>query len=377
MSLVSESEISQQGDSGLAASGASPADYVALLKPRVMSLSIFTAFAGMLMAPHPVHPVIGAIALLAIAVGAGRLRRAQHVVRFRHRRADDAHRQRARFPPGAWRRGEALAFGLVLAGLRGAYARPRRQLAGRRPARLHHLLYVVVYTMWLKRSTPQNIVIGGAAGALPAGRRLCRRRRLARPVEPRAVPLIFVWTPPHFWALALVKAERLRPRRRADDAECLGPGRARVSRSCSIRSLLAPIGVAALDPGLRRPASMARSLWRRRARHDRRRRRGVPRAARATSPARPRCAISASRSSTCSLLFAVLVAEHALRPLWTGGLSDADGDRLQAADARAGKAPPPAQHRDRAGGGALWWRFSTPSPSCASAPMSSCGRTEP
>jgi protoheme IX farnesyltransferase len=205
MSLVSESDLVQQGDYGLAASGASPSDYVALLKPRVMSLSIFTAFAGMLMAPHPVHPVIGAIALLAIAVGAG----ASGALNMWY--DSDIDRLMARtanrpIPAGRMARGEALAFGLVLS----AFAVLTLGLAANWLAggllAFTIFYYVVVYTMWLKRSTPQNIVIGGAAGALPP---MVGYAAAAGSLDVSSLllfTLIFVWTPPHFWSLALVKA---------------------------------------------------------------------------------------------------------------------------------------------------------------------------
>jgi heme o synthase len=199
MSLVSESEI------GLSASGASPADYVALLKPRIMSLSIFTAFAGLLMAPHPVHPAIGAIALLAIAVGAG----ASGALNMWY--DADIDRLMARtanrpIPAGRVAGGEALAFGLVLA----AFAVLTLGLAANWLAAgllaFTIFYYVVVYTMWLKRSTPQNIVIGGAAGALPPMVGYAAGAGSLDLSSLLLFALIFVWTPPHFWSLALVKA---------------------------------------------------------------------------------------------------------------------------------------------------------------------------
>jgi heme o synthase len=211
MSLVSESDIVREGgfvregDFGLAASGASPSDYLALLKPRVMSLSIFTAVAGMLMAPQPVHPVIGAIALLAIAVGAG----ASGALNMWY--DSDIDRLMARtanrpIPGGRMARGEALAFGLVLA----AFAVLTLGLAANWLAAgllaFTIFYYVVVYTMWLKRSTPQNIVIGGAAGALPP---MVGYAAAAGSLDLSSLllfTLIFTWTPPHFWSLALVKA---------------------------------------------------------------------------------------------------------------------------------------------------------------------------
>ena len=128
-------------------------------------------------------------------------------------------------PAGTILPGEALAFGLTLAAgsvlMLGVVA---NWLAAGLLA-FTIFFYVVIYSMWLKRSTPQNIVIGGAAGALPpivgAGR---RHRRMSASRASSSSPIIFVWTPPHFWALALVKSERLRARRHPDDAERRGPG---------------------------------------------------------------------------------------------------------------------------------------------------------
>jgi heme o synthase len=199
MSLASERDLS------LTASTAGPADYVALLKPRVMSLSIFTAFAGMLMAPHPVHPVIGAISLLAIAVGAG----ASGALNMWY--DSDIDRLMARtagrpIPAGRMARGEALAFGLVLA----AFSVLTLGLAANWLAAgllaFTIFYYIVIYTMWLKRSTPQNIVIGGAAGALPPMVGYAAAAGSIDLLSLLLFAIIFVWTPPHFWSLALVKA---------------------------------------------------------------------------------------------------------------------------------------------------------------------------
>ncbi len=199
MSLVSESEV------GLAASGASPSDYVALLKPRVMSLVVFTAVAGILLAPHPVHPVLGLISLLAIAVGAG----ASGALNMWY--DADIDRLMARtagrpIPAGRMSGGEALAFGLVLScfsvltlGLAANWL-----AAGLLAFTIFY--YVVVYTMRLKRSTPQNIVVGGAAGALPPMVGYAAATGSLSLSSLVLFAIIFVWTPPHFWSLALVKS---------------------------------------------------------------------------------------------------------------------------------------------------------------------------
>ncbi|MCI4677262.1 heme o synthase [Rhodoblastus acidophilus] len=198
MSLVSDRSLE------LSASGASPSDYVALLKPRIMSLSVFTAFAGMLTAPHPINPVIGAISLLAIAVGAG----ASGALNMWY--DSDIDRLMARtagrpIPAGRLTRGEALAFGLVLA----AFAVLTLGLAANWLAAgllaFTIFYYVVIYTMWLKRATPHNIVIGGAAGALPPMVGYAAAAGSLSMSSLLLFTLIFVWTPPHFWSLALVK----------------------------------------------------------------------------------------------------------------------------------------------------------------------------
>src|ERR1700692_1654552 len=141
-------------------------DFLALMKPRVMFLAVFTAFVGMMIAPVYPDPLLGSIAMLAIAVGAG----AAGVLNMWYD-ADIAavmsRTARRPIPRGRISRGEALAFGLVLAG--GAVAALAVAVNVASAALLAFALfcYVVVCTMWLKRSTPQNIVIGGAAGALP------------------------------------------------------------------------------------------------------------------------------------------------------------------------------------------------------------------
>ena len=186
--------------------GAEPKDYFALLKPRVMSLVIFTALAGLLIAPGAMHPFIAAVSLLAIAVGAG----ASGALNMWYDADIDAlmsrtrSRPRPRRPRGAgrerWVSGSCcpvisvMTLGLVANWL-SAPCWPSRSSST-----------AVVYTMWLKRSTPQNIVIGGAAGALPAHRRLCGATNSISLSSIVLFAIIFIWTPPHFWALALVKS---------------------------------------------------------------------------------------------------------------------------------------------------------------------------
>ncbi len=185
--------------------GGAPGDYVALLKPRVMSLVIFTAFAGLVAAPVHVHPVIGFAALLAISVGAG----ASGALNMWYDRDIDAimTRTRARpIPSGRIAPREALAFGLTLSAFAvftlGVVA---NWLAAGLLA-FTIFFYAVVYTMWLKRWTPQNIVIGGAAGAFPPMIGWAAATGAVSIESVALFSIIFFWTPPHFWALALFKS---------------------------------------------------------------------------------------------------------------------------------------------------------------------------
>ncbi|MDR3465257.1 MAG: heme o synthase [Xanthobacteraceae bacterium] len=181
-------------------------DYIALLKPRVMSLVIFTAMVGLVIAPGPLHPVIAITSLLCIAVGAG----ASGALNMWYDRDIDAVMSRTMgrpIPQGRVTAPEALAFGMTLSFFSvvtlGILV---NWLAGGLLA-FTIFFYVVVYTMWLKRSTAQNIVIGGAAGALPpVVAWAAATGSLA--VEPLLLFLIiFLWTPPHFWALALFRSD--------------------------------------------------------------------------------------------------------------------------------------------------------------------------
>jgi protoheme IX farnesyltransferase len=185
---------------------ASVGDYLALMKPRVMSLVVFTALVGLVIAPGHIHPVIGFTALLCIAVGAG----AAGALNMWYDADIDAVMTRTLsrpIPRGRIAPGEALAFGMVLAGFSvGVLGLLVSWLAAALLA-FTVFFYVAIYTMWLKRSTPQNIVIGGAAGAFPP---MIGWAAVTGGigVEPCLLFLIiFFWTPPHFWALALVRAD--------------------------------------------------------------------------------------------------------------------------------------------------------------------------
>jgi protoheme IX farnesyltransferase len=182
------------------------ADFVALLKPRVMSLVVLSALAGMLAAPGHLHPVIGAVSLLCIAVGAG----ASGALNMWWDADIDAVMMRTRgrpIPAGRLQPGEALAFGLTLAG--GAVMVLGLAANWLAAALLAGTIgfYVVVYTMWLKRWTPQNIVIGGLAGAFPPMIGWAAATGSVSIESAVLVALIFVWTPPHFWALALLRSD--------------------------------------------------------------------------------------------------------------------------------------------------------------------------
>ncbi|MBM3520329.1 MAG: protoheme IX farnesyltransferase [Alphaproteobacteria bacterium] len=179
-------------------------DYMALMKPRVMSLVLFTAFVGMVAAPGSIHPWLGFVALVAIAVGAG----ASGALNMWYDADIDAVMRRTAsrpVPRGAILPGEALGFGLTLAA--GSVLTLGLLVDWAAAALLAFTIffYVVIYTMWLKRMTPQNIVIGGAAGAFPS---VIGWTAATGRVDLGAIALfliIFVWTPPHFWALALWK----------------------------------------------------------------------------------------------------------------------------------------------------------------------------
>ena len=185
--------------------GGAPGDYVALLKPRVMSLVVFTALAGIVAAPGHIHPVIGFAALLAIAIGAG----ASGALNMWYDRYIDAIMTRTRtrpIPAGRIAPREALAFGLTLSAFSVFTLGVVTNWLAAFLLAFTIAFYVVVYTMWLKRWTPQNIVIGGAAGAFPP---MVGWAAATGSISLESVALfsiIFVWTPPHFWALALFKS---------------------------------------------------------------------------------------------------------------------------------------------------------------------------
>ena len=231
---------------------AAPSDYFALLKPRVMSLVVFTALTGVVMAPTPPNLVIDFASLLAIAVGAG----ASGALNMWFESDIDALMTRTRkrpIPSGRLAREEALAFGLVLAGMSiftlGLVA---NWLAAGLLA-FTIFFYVVIYTMWLKRATPLNIVIGGAAGALPPVVGFAAASGELGLSSLVLFTIIFVWTPPHFWALALLKSDDYARAGIPMLPNVAGPDRTRLE-ILIYSALLAPIGVLPYLLGYASPA---------------------------------------------------------------------------------------------------------------------------
>lgn len=203
MSLSETKDLASEADwaGGMATVG----DYVALLKPRVMSLVVFTALVGMIVAPTSIHPALAAISLLCIAVGAG----ASGVLNMWYDADIDAVMSRTEnrpIPVGRVEPESAVAFGgvlgagsvLVLGLVAGWFAAALLAFT--------IFFYVAIYTAWLKRSTPYNIVIGGASGALPPVIGWAVMTGTVSLESLALFLLIFMWTPPHFWALALFKS---------------------------------------------------------------------------------------------------------------------------------------------------------------------------
>jgi protoheme IX farnesyltransferase len=177
-------------------------DFLALTKPRVMTLVVFTAICGLLAAPAHINPILGFTAILCTAVGAG----ASGALNMWYEADLDAHMKRTRnrpLPAGRMDRQSALHFGVALGVGSVVLMGLAINLLAAAILAVSILFYVLVYTVWLKRRTPQNIVIGGAAGAFPPliGWAAATGRVDLLPVL--LFLLIFLWTPPHFWALSL------------------------------------------------------------------------------------------------------------------------------------------------------------------------------
>ena len=181
-------------------------DYVQLLKPRVMSLVVFTAFTGLVCARTPMDPVLAAVAILCIAVGAG----ASGALNMWFDADIDQLMRRTRdrpVPAGRVQGADALALGVTLALFSVALMGLAINLLAAGLLAFTIFFYAVVYTMWLKRRTAQNIVIGGLAGALPPAVGWAAASGSAPLNAWLMVAIIFVWTPPHFWALSLTTGE--------------------------------------------------------------------------------------------------------------------------------------------------------------------------
>jgi heme o synthase len=187
-------------------SNAEPADFFALMKPRVMYLVVFTALVGLVLAPGPINPILAGIAIFAIAIGGG----ASGALNMWYEAdLDGIMRRTAKrpIPAGRVSRDEALMFGLITAIFSVMVLGLATNWVAAALLAFTIFFYAVPYTMWLKRRTSQNIVIGGAAGALPpvVGWAAVTGDVALAPLVLFAI--IFLWTPPHFWALALVRSE--------------------------------------------------------------------------------------------------------------------------------------------------------------------------
>ncbi|WP_376705634.1 heme o synthase [Mesorhizobium sp. ISC25] len=237
---------------GFRMSEATAGDFFALLKPRVMSLVVFTAFVGMVAAPVAINPLLAVIAILTIAIGAG----ASGALNMWYDADIDAVMTRTAgrpVPTGRIRPGEALSFGLVLSVLSVMTLGVLVNWLAASLLAFTIFFYAVIYTMWLKRWTPQNIVIGGAAGAIPP---VIGWAAVTGSFSLESLVLfliIFLWTPPHFWALALFKSE--------DYAKAGIPMMPNVAGQASTRRqifayalVLAPVGVLPWVLGFTTPA---------------------------------------------------------------------------------------------------------------------------
>ena len=282
------------------------------MKPRVMSLVVFTALTGMVAAPGSIHPVLGLIALLAIAIGAG----AAGALNMWYDADIDARMARTAarpIPRGRLTPDEALSFGTVLSVFSILTLGVLVNWTAGILLALTIGFYLFIYTMWLKRRTPQNIVIGGAAGSFPP---MIGWAAVTGTVSIESVLMfliIFVWTPPHFWALALYRCR---------DYERVGvpmlpvvAGAAETRRQIWLYSLvLVPLAVLPAAIGLA-GITYAVSLGRAR------RRLPLPRLARAQDHRGPRggrappSSCSPSRSSICSCCSRCMLGEHAVTRL--------------------------------------------------------------
>lgn len=194
---------------GTAETPARVRDYVDLLKPRVMSLVVFTGWIGLMIAPGHVHPLTAALAVIAIALGSG----AAGAINMWYERDLDALMERTRrrpLPSGRVAPDDALGLGILLSLFSVLLMAVATNFVAAALLALAILFYVFVYTIWLKRRTPQNIVIGGAAGAFPPMIGWAAATADVSAVGISLFLLVFLWTPPHFWALALYRSDDYR-----------------------------------------------------------------------------------------------------------------------------------------------------------------------
>jgi len=233
-------------------------DYVMLLKPRVMSLVVFTALTGLVCADKPIHPALAAIALLCITVGAG----ASGALNMAYEADIDGMMRRTRsrpIPMGRVRRNDAAAFGMILAVFAVMLMGLGSNLVATGLLAFTIVFYAVIYTMLLKRWTPQNIVIGGAAGALPPVVGWAAATGDAPMNAWLLFAIIFLWTPPHFWALSLYTATDYAAAGVPMMPVVKGPKSTRLQ--ILIYSLiLAPLGVAPAFTGLGGPLYLGVSV---------------------------------------------------------------------------------------------------------------------
>lgn len=233
-------------------------DFLQLLKPRVMSLVVFTGFTGLVASGQPIHPVLAAVAILCIAVGAG----ASGALNMWYDADIDAKMRRTRgrpVPAGRVQGADAAGLGVVLSLFSVMLMGMALNWLAAGLLAFTIVFYAVVYTMWLKRSTAQNIVIGGLAGALPPVIGWAAATGEAPMNAWLLCAIIFMWTPPHFWALSLYTSE--------DYARAGVPMMPVVSGAAATRKqiliyslLLAPLGVAPAFTGLGGVAYLAVSV---------------------------------------------------------------------------------------------------------------------
>ena len=217
-------------------------DYIALLKPRVMSLVVFSGACGMLVAPGSIHPVLGLVSILALALGAG----AAGAINMWYDRDIDAVMTRTKnrpIPAGLVNPDEALGFGITLSIISIILMALSAGYMAASILAFANVFYSVVYTIWLKRHTPQNIVIGGAAGAFPP---MIGWVAVTGHIDLAAIVLfmiIFLWTPPHFWALALYSSDDYK-RAKIPMMPCIAGEKATKRQMLAYTIALIPVSIA-------------------------------------------------------------------------------------------------------------------------------------